>query len=66
MAAYAATSPNQPQVAHMGEKRGVCRFLMGKPEGKIPLGRPRPRWEYNVKMYPQEVGYEGIEWIELA
>jgi hypothetical protein len=50
----------------MGEKRCVYMVLMGKPEGKIPLGRPRRRWEYNVKMDPQEVGCEGMVWIELA
>ena len=39
---------------------------MGKPEGKRPLGRPRPRWEDNIKMDPQEVGYGNMDWIELA
>ena len=39
---------------------------MGKPEGKRPLGRPRRRWEANIKMDFQEVGYEGMDWIELA
>ena len=39
---------------------------MGKPEGKIPLGRPRRRWEDNIKMYPQEVECGGMYWIELA
>ena len=43
-------------VAHMGEGRGVYRVLVGKPEGKRPLGRPRPRWEDNIKMDLQEVG----------
>jgi hypothetical protein len=42
-------------VAHMGERRGVYRVLVGKPEGKRPLGRPRYRWEDNIKMYHQEV-----------
>ena len=37
-------------VAHMGERRGACRVLVGKPEGKKPLGRPRHRWEDNIKM----------------
>ena len=39
---------------------------MGKPEGKRPLGRPRPRWEDNIKMDLQEVGYGNMDWIELA
>jgi hypothetical protein len=43
-------------VAHMGEGRGVCRVLVGKPEGKRLLGRPRRRWEDNVRMDLQEVG----------
>ena len=53
-------------VAGMGERRGVCRFLVGKPEGKRPLGRPRRRWEDNIKMDLQEVGCGGMDWIELA
>jgi hypothetical protein len=40
--------------------------LVGKPEGKRPLGRPGRRWEHNIKINLQEVGWEGIEWIELA
>ena len=50
----------------MAERRGVYRVLVGKPEGKRPLGRPRRRWEDNIKMYLQEVGCEGMDWIELA
>ena len=50
----------------MGERRGVYRILVGKPEGKEPLGRPRSRWEYNITMDLQEVGYGGMDWIELA
>jgi hypothetical protein len=50
----------------MGERRGVYRVLMGKPEGKRPLGRPRRRREDNIKMYIQEVGCRGMDWIELA
>ena len=42
------------------------RVLVGKPEGRRPLGRPRRRWEDNIKMYLQEVGCEGMDWIELA
>jgi len=53
-------------VARMGEKRGVYRILIGKPEGKRPHGRPRRRWEDNIKMDLQEVGCGGIDWIELA
>ena len=48
-----------------GEERGVCRVLVGKPEGKRPLGRPRRRWEDNIKMDLQEVG-AGRDWMELA
>jgi len=54
------------RVAHMEERRGVYRVLVGKPEGKSTLGRPRLRWEDNIKMDLQEVGYGGVEWIELA
>jgi hypothetical protein len=50
----------------MGEGRGVYRVLVGKPEGKRPLGRPRHRWENNIMMDLQEVGCRGLEWIELA
>jgi len=49
-----------------GEGRGVYRVLMGKPEGRRPLGRPRRRWEDNIKMDLQEVGYGGVDWIRLA
>jgi hypothetical protein len=52
-------------VALMGERRGVYRVLMGKPEGKSPLGRPRRRREDNIKMNLQELGYGGMDWIEL-
>jgi hypothetical protein len=54
-------------VARMGENRGVHRVLVGKPKGKRPLGRPRRRWEDNIKMDLQEVGGGGREdWMELA
>jgi len=53
-------------VARMGERRGVYSVLVGKPEGKRPLGRPRRRWEDNIKMGLQEVGFGGMDWIELA
>jgi hypothetical protein len=49
-----------------GEERGVYRVLVGKPEGKRPLGRPRSRWENNIKSDLQEVGFGGMDWIELA
>jgi hypothetical protein len=54
------------RVAHMGEERGLCRVLVGKPEGKRPLGRPRRRWEDSIKMDLQEVGCGGMDWIELV
>jgi len=53
-------------VACMGERRGVYRVLVGKPEGKRPLERPRRRWENNIKMDLQEVRRGGMDWIELA
>jgi hypothetical protein len=53
-------------VARMGEDRGVNRVVAGKPEGKRPLGRPRRRWEDNIKMDLQEVGGGREEWMELA
>jgi len=53
-------------VMRMGEKRGIYRVLVGKPEGKRPYGRPRHRWEDNIKMELQEVGCGGMDWIELA
>ena len=53
-------------VAHMGERRDVYRVLVGKPEGRRPLGRPRHRWKANIKMHLQEVGCGSIDWINLA
>jgi hypothetical protein len=50
----------------MGERRGVHRVLVGKPEGKRPLGRPRRRWENNIKMDLQEVVCGVVDCIELA
>jgi len=50
----------------MGEDRDVHRLLVGKPEGKRPLGRPRRRWEYKIKMDLQEVGVGRGDWMELA
>ena len=52
-------------VAHTGERRGVYRVLVGKPEGKRPLERPRPRWDYNNNMDLQEVGWGALSWIDL-
>ena len=49
-----------------GEVRGVHRDLVGKPEGKRPLGRPMRRWEVSIKVDLQEVGCGGMDWIELA
>jgi hypothetical protein len=53
-------------VARMGEKRNACRILVGKPEGKRPLGRPRCRWEDNIRMDLREIGWGGMDWIDLA
>ena len=53
-------------VARMGEGRGVYRVLVGKPEGKRPLGRPRRRWEDNIRMDLLEVGLGYENWIGLA
>ena len=49
-----------------GERRVVYRILVGKSEGKIPLGRPRRRWEDNIKMDLQEVGCENMDWNDVA
>jgi hypothetical protein len=49
-----------------GERRGVCRVLVGKSEGNRPMGRLRSRWDDNIKMDLQEVGCGDTEWIELA
>ena len=50
-------------VARVGEKRGVYRILVGKPDGKRPLGKPMRRWEDNIKMDIQEVGSGWMDWI---
>jgi hypothetical protein len=53
-------------VARMGEGRGAYRVLVGRPEGKRPLGRPRHRWEDNIKMGLGEIGIDGANWVWLA
>jgi len=53
-------------VARMGEERGVCGILVGKPEGKRPLGRPRRRWVDNIRTDIQEVVCGYMDWIRLA
>jgi len=53
-------------VARMGDRRGVYRVLVGKPDGKRPLGRPRRKWDDNIKIDLQEVGCGGMDWMELA
>jgi hypothetical protein len=53
-------------VARVGEERGVYKVLVGKPEGKRPLGRPRRRWEDNIRLDLKEVGYGVMDWIGLA
>jgi hypothetical protein len=54
------------QVARMGKGRGAYRVLVGRPEGKRPLGRPRRRWEDNILMDLREIGIDGTNWIQLA
>jgi hypothetical protein len=49
----------------MAEGRGAYRILVGRPEGRRPLGRPRHKWEDNIKMYLQEVGWRGMAWTGL-
>jgi hypothetical protein len=53
-------------VARMGEMRNAYRILVGKPEGKRPLGRPRRRWEDNIKMDLREIGWGRMDWIDLV
>jgi hypothetical protein len=50
----------------MGEKRNVCRILVRRPEGKRTLGRPRRKWEDNIKIDLREIGWDGMDWIDLA
>jgi hypothetical protein len=53
-------------VEQMGEKENACRTLVGKPEGKRPLGRPGRRWVDNIKMDLREIGWGGMDWIVLV
>jgi hypothetical protein len=50
----------------MEEKRNTCRILVGKPEGNKPLGRPRRSWEDNIRMDLREIGWGGMDWIDLT
>jgi hypothetical protein len=50
----------------MREKRNAYRILVGKPEGKKPLGRPRRRWVHNIRMDLGEKGWDGVDWIDMA
>jgi hypothetical protein len=52
-------------VARMGDKRNACRILVGKPEGKRPLGRSRRRWEDNIRMDLREIGWSGMDWTDM-
>jgi hypothetical protein len=54
------------KVSRMGDGRSVYRVLVGRPEGKRPLGRPRRRWEDNIQMDLMEIGIDGANWIRLA
>jgi hypothetical protein len=53
-------------VARIGEKKNAYRILVGKPEGKRPLGRSRGRWVNDIKMYLRKIGLNGMDWIDLA
>jgi hypothetical protein len=50
----------------MGETRNAYRIFVGKPEGKRPLGRRRSRWVDNIQIYLREIGWDGMDWIDLA
>jgi hypothetical protein len=50
----------------MGEKRNGYRILVGKSEGRRPLGRPRRRWVNSIKIYLREIGWDGVDWVNLA
>jgi hypothetical protein len=53
-------------VARIGEGRGIYKVLVGRPEGKRPLGIPRRRWEDNINLDIREIGIDGVNWIQLA
>jgi hypothetical protein len=53
-------------VARIGEKSNARRILIGKPEGKTPLGRPRCRWVDSIKIDLREIGWDGVDWIDMA
>jgi hypothetical protein len=53
-------------VARVGKERELCKALAGKPEGKRSLGRPKRRWEAVIRMNPRDVGWENVEWVQLA
>jgi hypothetical protein len=53
-------------VVHMWEKRNVYRILVGKPEGRRPLGRPRRKWVDNIKIDLREIGRDGVDWVDRA
>jgi hypothetical protein len=53
-------------VARLGEKRNAYRILVGKPEGKRPLGKPKRKWVDNIKTDLREIGLDGMDWIVLA
>jgi hypothetical protein len=53
-------------VARMGKKRNAYRLLVGKPEGRRPLGTPRRRWVNNIKMDLREMGWDSVDWVDLA
>jgi hypothetical protein len=50
----------------MGEKRNAYKIWMGEPEGNRPVGRPRRRWEDSIRIYLREIGWDGMDWIDLA
>jgi hypothetical protein len=50
----------------MGDRRGACKVLVGRPKGKRTLGRPRHRWKDDIKIDLQEMGWEGVDWIGVA